>query len=75
MLNQFHEDGTLDLGTSMRESSKVICEFMLNMGEYDMDFDGRTHLEEHIFPKEWFEADDPSEISIKLKLWLPVKVK
>ncbi len=64
VLNEFHEDGTLDLGASMKKSSQIIYECMLNMGEYDIDFDGRTYLEEHIFPEEWFVADDPSKILI-----------
>lgn len=62
VLNEFNNDGTLDIGESMKKSSQTIYECMLNMGNYEVDFDGRIYLEEHIFSKDWFLADHPEEI-------------
>jgi hypothetical protein len=75
VLDEFFEDGTLDLGKSMKKSSQTIYEIMLNMGDYDIDFDGRTYVEEHIFPKEWFVAENPKKIQAEWKFWLPMKKK
>ena len=75
VLNEFDDHGVLDIGASMKKSSQTIYECMLNMGEYDMDFEGRTYLEEHIFPKEWFLTDKPEEIQAEYKFWLPIKKK
>ena len=62
VLNEFNDDGTIDIGLSMKKSSQTIYECMLDMGIYDLDFDGRTYLEEHIFKYKWFLADNPEEI-------------
>lgn len=75
VLNEFFDDGTIDIGTSMKKSSQTIYECMLSMGGYDVDFDGRTYLEEHIFPKEWFTTDEPAKIPCEFKFWLPIKKK
>jgi len=75
VLNEFFDDGTIDIGTSMKTSSQIIYECMLDMGGYDLDFDGRTFLEEHIFPKEWFKAEDSSKVQTEFRLWLPIKKK
>ena len=37
VLNEFNEDGTLDIGLSMKKSSQTIYECMLDMGGYDVD--------------------------------------
>ncbi len=75
VLNEFNEDGSLDIGLSMKKSSQTIYECMLDMGGYDVDFDGRTYLEEHLFSKEWFLADNPSKVPVEFKFWLPIKKK
>jgi AraC family transcriptional regulator len=75
VLNEFNDDGTVDIGASMKKSSQTIYECMMNMGEYDIDFDGRTYLEEHIFPKEWFLSDKPEQVPAEYKFWLPIKKK
>ena len=59
----------------MKKSSQTIYECMLDMGGYDVDFDGRTYLEEHLFSKEWFLADNPSKVPVEFKFWLPIKKK
>lgn len=75
VLNEFNNEGTIDIGSSMKKSSQTIYECMLDMGNYDMDFDGRTYLEEHIFRKDWFLADHPEEIQSEYKFWLPIRPK
>ena len=73
VLNEFFDDGTIDIGLSMKKSSQVVYECMLNMGGYEMDFDGRTYLEEHIFKRQWFTSEHPERIAPEYRLWLPVK--
>ena len=72
-LNEFYEDGSVDIGLSMKKASQTIYEYMLEMGDYELDFNGRTFLEEHIFKKEWFLADEPEKIPAEYKFWLPVR--
>lgn len=74
-LNEFNNDGILDIGESIKKSSQAIYECMLDMGNYDVDFDGRTYLEEHIFRKDWFLADHPEEIQAEYRFWLPIRKK
>ncbi|OPJ58348.1 helix-turn-helix domain-containing protein [Clostridium oryzae] len=75
VLNEFNNEGTLDIGESMKKSSQTIYECMLDMGNYDLNFDGRTYLEEHIFSKDWFLADHPEEIQAEYRFWLPIRQK
>lgn len=74
-LDKFCEDGTADIGACMQKSSQIIYAHMQSMGSYDLDFSGRTFIEEHLFPKEWFTANDPSGIFADFKFWLPIKKK
>lgn len=48
--------------TGTGKTSQTIYECMLDMGNYDVDFDVRTYLEEQIFRKDWFLVDHPVEI-------------
>lgn len=73
VLNEYFEDGTIDIGLSMKNASQTIYECMQNMGGYGLDFDGRTYLEEHFFKKEWFTAANHEAILPEYKFWLPVK--
>lgn len=75
VLNEFNDNGTIDIGLSMKKSSQTIYECMLNMEDYDIDFNERTYLEEHIFQKEWFLADNPEEFQAEYRFWLPIKKK
>lgn len=75
VLNEYFDDGTVDIGLSMKNSSQTVYECMVNMGGYELDFDGRTYLEEHIFQKRWFTADCPEQILPEYKFWLPIKKK
>ena len=73
VLNEYFEDGTIDIGLSMKNASQTVYECMLNMGGYELDFDGRSYLEEHIFQKEWFTAEGHEVILPEYKFWLPIK--
>lgn len=72
-LNEYFEDGTIDIGLSMKNSSMTVYECMVNMGGYEMDFDGRNYLEEHVFQKQWFTSGHPEEILPEYKFWLPIR--
>ncbi|MCQ4922589.1 AraC family transcriptional regulator [Tissierella carlieri] len=70
IFNEFHDDGTIDIGTSMQKSSQIMFDCMNEIGGYELDFNHRCFYEEHIFTKEWFYgADEMAE----MKLWLPIK--
>lgn len=73
VMDEYLEDGTPDIGLCMQKSSQIIFSHMHTLGGYDLDFCGRTFIEEHIFPKEWFTADDPDGICADFKFWLPIK--
>lgn len=46
---------------------------MLDMKGYTMDFSERKYLEEVVFPKEWFLAENTKELQAEYKFWLPIK--
>jgi hypothetical protein len=71
IFDQFNDDGTVDIGTSMEKSSGFMFERMKE-GRYEMDMYmyNRCYYEEHIFPKEWFEG---AEVNAEMRLWLPIK--
>ncbi len=73
VLNEYCGDGTIDIGLSMKNSSRTVYECMVNMGGYEMDFDGRAYLEEHIFQRQWFTSEHPERILPEYKFWLPIK--
>ncbi len=73
VLNEFDENGSIDIGESMKKSSQAIYESMLDMKYYSLDFEGRTYLEEVVFPKEWFLTDESKNVQAEYKFWLPVK--
>lgn len=73
VLNEYFDDGTINIGLSMKNSSQMVYECMLNMGGYELDFDGRVYLEEHIFQKRWFTSEHPERILPEYKFWLPIK--
>jgi hypothetical protein len=70
VLNEFNDDGTVDIGTSLRKSFEVMVECLKDIGNYDFDFGQRRDYEEHVFSDAWFDCapDVPG-----FKLWVPVK--
>ncbi|SJZ50095.1 helix-turn-helix domain-containing protein [Anaerorhabdus furcosa] len=73
VLNEFDEDGNIDIGESMKSSSQVIYQCMLELKDYELDFDNRTYLEEHLFPREWFIEENHESMQIERKFWLPIR--
>lgn len=69
-MNEFNEDGTVDIGSSMQKSAGVMSECLKEMGGYEFDMAERRFLEEHVFTNEWF--DSAGELA-GFKLWLPIK--
>jgi AraC family transcriptional regulator len=69
-LDQFGEDGRLDIGLSMERSFGALSEFLRDSGGYEFELMTRPYLEEHIFSKEWFTGS--GELA-GFKLWLPIR--
>lgn len=72
VLEEKLEDGSIDIGSSMKITSQYMYEQMLATGIYELDMPERCFLEEHIFSKEWFE--DEKELA-SFRFWLPIKRK
>lgn len=69
-MNEFNEDGSVDMGTCMEKSYGVMSEFLNNIGGYVFEISERPYFEEHIFSNEWFEGN--GELA-GFKLWLPIR--
>ncbi len=69
-LNEFRDDGTIDIGGSMMKAYGVMSEFLKETSAYEFDMGARPYYEEHVFTKEWFETG--GEMA-GFKLWLPIK--
>ena len=69
-LNQFAEDGTIDIGLSMETSFGFMSDSLKEMGGYEFDLQNRPYFEEHIFTAEWFKGNGESA---GFKLWLPIR--
>jgi AraC family transcriptional regulator len=69
-LNEFDDNGNLDIGSSMMKSFEVMKSFIDNTCGYSFDMESRPYYEEHVFSKEWFHTGgDPDGF----KLWIPIK--
>lgn len=73
VLNEFNEDGSIDIGSSMQTSFGVMSECLKGMGEYEFDLNERKHLEEQIFSNECWNNPIGDAGLIGFKLWLPIK--
>lgn len=73
VLNEFDANGNIDIGASMKKSSQTIYECMLDLKGYTIDFLERRYLEEVVFPKEWFTAENTKDLQTEYKFWLPIK--
>lgn len=72
-LNEFNEDGSIDIGSSMQTAFGVMSECLKEMGGYEFDLQERRHLEEQIFSKEYWENPIGDAGLTGFKLWLPIK--
>ena len=53
-LNEFDKDGSLDIGSSMQTSFKIMSDCLKEMGGYEFDLQERRYLEEQIFANEYW---------------------
>jgi AraC family transcriptional regulator len=70
VMNEFNDDGTIDIGSSMQKSFGVMSECLKEMGGYEFELGKRPYFEEHIFTNEWFGGDGTLA---GFKLWLPIR--
>jgi AraC family transcriptional regulator len=70
VMNEFNDDGTIDMGSSMEKAYWIMAECLKDMGGYEFELTERPFFEEHIFSNEWF--DGKGDLS-GFKLWLPIK--
>lgn len=70
VLNEYNDDGTIDIGSSMQKAYGVMSECLKEMGNYEFDLKERQYFEEHIFTNEWFAGK--SDLA-GFKLWLPIR--
>lgn len=75
VLNEYSDDGAIDIGLSMKNASQTVYACMVDMGEYELDFEGRIYLEEHIFPQQWFTGQGSEQLLPEWKFWLPIRKK
>lgn len=73
-LNEFHDDGNIDIGSSMQTAFKVMSECLKEMGGYEFDLKERLYREEQVFSNEWWNNPNISDAGlVGFKLWLPIK--
>jgi len=73
-LNEYNDDGSIDVGSSMQTAYGIMAECLKEMGGYEFELDERLYYEEHIWYKEWFEGKLPDDNSLAgFKLWLPIR--
>jgi hypothetical protein len=70
VLNEYNEDGTIDIGSSMQKSYSVMSDCLKEMGGYEFELNSRCYYEEHVFTNEWFGGK--GELA-GFKLWLPIR--
>lgn len=70
VMNEFNDDGSIDIGSSMQKSYGVMAECLNDMGGYEFELKERPFFEEHIFSNEWFNGKGDLA---GFKLWLPIK--
>lgn len=70
VMNEFNDDGIIDIGTSMQKAYGVMAECLKDMGDYEFELKERPYFEEHIFSNEWFNGKGDLA---GFKLWLPIR--
>ncbi len=73
-LNEFHENGNIDIGSSMQTAYFIMSECLKDLPGYEFDLYDRRHREEQIFTKEWWRNPEIGDAGLAgFKLWLPIK--
>jgi AraC family transcriptional regulator len=70
VMDEFNDDGTVNLGSSMENSFGALSATLQEMGGYAFELQVRPYYEEHIFSPEWFNGK--GELA-GFKLWLPIR--
>lgn len=71
-LNQFDENGILDIALSMMKASEAFVEFIKNTAGYEFDCPSGVYYEEHIFSEKWFQNGGVPD---GFRMWVQVKKK
>ena len=72
VLNQYDENGDLDMALSMMRASESFVEFMNKTDQYEFDCGKGIFFEEHIFSERWFEQGGVPD---GFKMWVPILKK
>jgi len=69
VLNQYDENGDLDMAISLMKASESFIEFMNKTDKYEFDCGKGIFYEEHIFSESWFKQGGAPE---GFKMWVPI---
>lgn len=72
VLNQYDENGDLDIALSMMKASESFVEFMNKTDQYEFDCGKGIFFEEHIFSERWFEQGGVPD---GFRMWVPILKK
>lgn len=68
-LNQYDENGSMDIALSMIKASEAFVEFIKNTVGYEFDCPAGIFYEEHIFSEKWFQNGGVPD---GFRMWVPI---
>lgn len=68
-LNQYDENGSMDIALSMMKASEAFVEFIKNTAGYEFDCPAGIFYEEHIFSERWFQKGGVPD---GFRMWVPI---
>ncbi|MDE6739723.1 MAG: AraC family transcriptional regulator [Lachnospiraceae bacterium] len=68
-LNQFDENGNLDIALSLMQASEAFVEFIKNTAGYEFDCPAGIFYEEHVLSERWFQNGG---IPNGFRMWVPI---
>lgn len=68
-LNQFDENGDLDIALSLMKASEAFVDFIKNTDGYQFDCPSGVFYEEHIFSERWFQNGGVPD---GFRMWVPI---
>lgn len=68
-LNQYDENGSMDIALSMVKASEAFVEFIKNTAGYEFDCSAGIFYEEHIFSEKWFQNGGVPD---GFRMWVPI---
>ena len=69
LLNQFDENGNMDIALSLMKASEAFVEFMKDTSGYEFDCLAGIFYEEHIFSEKWFQNGGVPD---GFRMWVPI---